>query len=126
MMRQGSDGSVDCDATFAEKLYRLMNAKILLTYSPSLRGPLLACLIFVINLLELSPHDGGVSIDSGPILDADNTLINQHAEPIHSRATACFGIFDEMGTRWVWYDVRYYHARLERLNVDVEPVMNRG
>ena len=85
---------------------------------------LLACLLFTVNFFELSPHDGGVNIDSSPTLDANNTLINEHAETINDRATAHFGMFDEMGTRWVGNNLRCYHARLERLDVDVEPVMN--
>jgi hypothetical protein len=84
----------------------------------------LACLLFAKNFFELSPHDGGVSIDSSPILDANNTLIDEHAEPINSRATTRFGILDEIGTRWVRNDVCYHHAGLERLDVNIELVMN--
>src|SRR5215472_17477965 len=62
------------------------------------------------KFLELSPHDGGASIDSSPILDANNTLVNEHAEPINNRATARFGVFDEVGTRWVRNNIGYYHA----------------
>jgi hypothetical protein len=63
------------------ELARISGSLHLLT-GASPRELLPAGLLFPVNIFELSPHDSGVSIDSSPILIANDTLINKHAEPI--------------------------------------------
>jgi len=60
---------------------------------------ILAATLYAINILELSPHDRGVHVDSSPILDADNTLIDEHAQAVNDCAAAYFSILDEIGAR---------------------------
>ena len=65
--------------------------------------------LYPIKILELSPHDRGVNVDSSPILDADDTLIDEHAQAVDDRAATCFRILDEIGARRTRNDIRDDH-----------------
>ena len=77
-----------------------------------------------INILELSPHDGGVSVDPSPILDADHTLIDEHAQAIDDGAAASFCVLDQMGAGRTRNDIRDDHPGFECFDVDVEPTID--
>jgi hypothetical protein len=65
------------------------------------------------NGLELSPHDRGINVGSSPILDADNALIYEHAQPVNDFTTTRLGILDQIGARRVGNDIRDDRSRLQ-------------
>src|SRR4051812_8207058 len=49
------------------------------------------------DLFELRPHHGRVHVDPRPVLDADDPLIDEHAEAVDHRAAPRCGVADQAG-----------------------------
>ena len=70
------------------------------------------------QILQRLAHDGRVDINSRPIFDADDALIDHHAEAIQDAAAFGLGVANESRARRVRDDVGHDHGRAQGFDVD--------
>ena len=75
---------------------------------------------------ECCPHDQGVGVDTRPVIDSNDSLIDEHAKAVNYLASFCPGVSYEMGDRWVGNDVGNHHAGKERVGVEIKPGIEVG
>src|SRR4051812_11852524 len=66
-------------------------------------------------------HDGGIDIDAGPVLDADDALIDEHSEAVEHGGAGRSGISDQRGGRWMGTGVGEDHSGPQSPAADGEP-----
>ena len=78
------------------------------------------------KLIQRLAHHAGVDVDAGPVLDADDALVDQHAQAVEHLAAARLGVADQPGARRIGDDVGDDHARRQRIEVEGEARVDIG
>ena len=76
--------------------------------------------------LELALHDGGVNVNAGPVFDADDALVHQHAEAIERLAAARFGILDQVGAGRIGNDIGHHQSLAQAIQRDIKARIHIG
>ena len=67
------------------------------------------------------PHDSGFGFDPGPVLHADDSLVDDHAEAIDGATATGLGVAEQAGEGWVEDDIGDDHVGEQRGGVEGEP-----
>ena len=76
------------------------------------------------RLSKFLSHYRGFNIDAGPIFDADDPLVDDHAEAVEHVAAMSFSVANKPGARRIGDDVRNDERRPQAFDIEIQATVN--